>query len=100
MEVVRLLWVVWRREVKMSTWARARAEERVPILRVRCEGWGGSEAEVEVEEGGGEVVDGWVAIVGDGGKVLSVVLKERLEDLLQRRSTKSRCGCSVLEFGD
>lgn len=63
-EVVRVLWVVWRREVKRSTWARARAEERVPIRRVRGVVVGGFAVEVELEEGANEFADVWVAIAG------------------------------------
>lgn len=43
-EVVRVLWVVRRREVKRLTWASARAEERVPIRSVRGAVEGGFEA--------------------------------------------------------
>lgn len=53
--------------MKRSTWASARAEERVPIRRVRGVVVGGFEAEVEVdvEERAARVKDGWVAIAGD-----------------------------------
>lgn len=62
-DVVMFLWWVVMREAKRSTWARARAEGRVPMRRVR----GGDEV-VEVE--GGEVriseAKGAAAIVGVG----------------------------------
>lgn len=50
-----------RTVVKRETWARARAEERVPMRRVRC-GEVEVEVEVEGEEDDAEVVAGWAAI--------------------------------------
>lgn len=49
--VDRVGWEVLRRLVKSVTWARARAEERVPMRRVR-----GVEAELDTR-GWGEVVE-------------------------------------------
>jgi len=61
--------VVCRRAVTRETWARARAEERVPMRRVRV--WGGGEEERRGEAicGVGWLEEGWVVRGGALGRV-------------------------------